>query len=68
MASLLISMVVVGFWSALALAGFTFWIWMLIDCLKKDFKDSNERIIWVVVIVLCNLVGAIIYFFVGRKK
>jgi hypothetical protein len=46
---------------------FAFWLWMLIDCLGKEFK-GNEKIVWVLVIVLLNWIGALIYFIVGRDK
>lgn len=68
----------VGF---LALAGilflFVFWLWMLIDCLRRDFKNDVEKIVWVLVLVFLHLLGAIIYYFVvkisnktakGKKK
>ncbi len=44
---------------------FAFWVWMLVDCLKKSSKD---KLIWVLLIVFLNLLGAILYFFIERKK
>ena len=45
---------------------FVFWIWMLIDCLKRDFKKDVEKIVWVLVIIFLQLLGAIIYYFVVK--
>ena len=53
-----------------------FWIWMLIDCLKRGFKNDNDKIVWVLVIVFLSALGAAIYYFVvkindkksGKKK
>ena len=45
---------------------FVFWIWMLIDAIKNPRLDSNQRIIWVLVIVFLNWIGALIYYFAGR--
>ncbi len=42
---------------------FIFWIWMIIDCAKRDFKKDNEKVVWIIVIVLLNAVGATIYYF-----
>ena len=53
---------------ALGLAALGFWIWMIVDCLKKDFKNKNEKVIWALVIIIFNVIGAIIYFFVARDK
>lgn len=56
---------------------FIFWIWMLVDCIKKDFKKDSEKIVWVLVIIFLHFLGATIYYFVvkagdkdskGKKK
>jgi hypothetical protein len=51
-----------------ALLVFIFWLWMLIDCIKNNRLDSTQKIIWVLVIVFLNGLGALIYFFAGRGK
>lgn len=43
-----------------------FWIWMLLDCIRHEPAEGNERMIWVVVISLLGWLGAMIYFFVRR--
>lgn len=52
----------------LVLALMGFWIWMIIDCATKDFPGDNDKVVWILVIVLGNWVGALIYFFVGRPR
>ena len=52
----------------LGLVGFAFWIWMLVDCLTKEPSEGNDKIIWVLVIVLLNWLGALIYLFVRRPQ
>jgi hypothetical protein len=47
---------------------FGFWIWMLVDCLKNRALRDTEKLIWVLVIVLLNWLGAVVYFFVARSK
>ena len=49
-----------------ALAATVFWIWVLLDCITNEPAEGSERIIWVLVIVLLHLLGALIYYF-GRK-
>ncbi|UMB61396.1 PLD nuclease N-terminal domain-containing protein [Lutibacter sp. A80] len=39
----------------------------LIEILKSDFKD-NDKIIWIVVVLFFNFIGAILYFVIGRKQ
>ena len=43
-----------------------FWICMLIDCLKRDFKKDIEKIAWVLVLIFLHILGAIIYYFVVK--
>ncbi|WP_462272745.1 PLDc N-terminal domain-containing protein [Methanohalophilus sp.] len=45
-----------------------FWIWMLIDCITKETDRSNERLIWIIVIVFTHLLGAILYFILRKNK
>lgn len=52
----------------IGIAGTLFWLWMLIDCATKEPSEGNDKLIWVIVIIFTNLLGAIIYFFVRRPK
>ena len=59
---LLLVAVVIG------LACFAFWLWMLIHAIKNKGLTDTEKIIWVLVILFVHVLGALIYFFVGRPK
>ncbi|MEK6855286.1 MAG: PLD nuclease N-terminal domain-containing protein [Nanoarchaeota archaeon] len=48
---------------ALALLITAFWIWMIIDCAKRNFRNDSEKIVWILVIVLATWIGALIYYF-----
>ncbi len=52
----------------LGLLGTVFWIWMLVDAARNRGLDQNERLVWIVVVAVLHLLGAIIYFFAGRPK
>lgn len=43
------------------------WLWALIDCVKREFK-SNDKLIWVLIIILLPLIGALLYLIIGRKQ
>lgn len=43
-----------------------FWIWMIVDCAKRKFKNDIEKIVWIVVIVLAHWIGAFVYFIIVR--
>ncbi|QDT94327.1 PLDc N-terminal domain-containing protein [Gimesia algae] len=53
---------------ALSLLLFVLWIWMLIDCVKYEPSTGNDKIIWVLVIVLLNGIGALLYYFIRRPE
>lgn len=50
------------------IAGLIFWVVMLIDLIKRTFKNENEKLVWVIVIVVAGWVGALIYYFMIVKK
>ena len=52
----------------LSLVAVVFWVWALIDAIKNPRLNDNERLIWIIVIVLTNWIGALIYLIVGKKK
>ncbi len=56
---------------ALVIFLFVFWILMIIDCAKRNFKNENEKVVWIIVIALLGAIGAAIYYFavkVNDKK
>ena len=64
-------LLIVLLWLAIIVIGilaFIFWILMLIDCAKRNFKKDNDKIIWVLIIIFTGIIGAIIYYFVIKKR
>ena len=43
-----------------------FWLWMLIDAILNPRLRGTEKLIWVLVVLFLHVLGALIYFFVGR--
>ena len=35
-----------------------FWLWMLIDCAKKEPDEGNHKVVWTLIIVFTHLIGA----------
>ena len=54
--------------AALSLAGFAFWLWMLINAITNKGLSDGERIVWVLVIIFLPFIGSVIYFIIGRAK
>jgi len=44
-----------------------FWIWMIVDCATRKFRNDIEKIVWLLVIVFARWVGALVYFIVVRS-
>ncbi|MFH1425696.1 MAG: PLDc N-terminal domain-containing protein [archaeon] len=50
-----------------AILFFILWIFMIIDVAKRKFPNENDKIIWILVIILAGWIGAIIYYFVIKS-
>ena len=50
----------------LAIAASVFWLWMLFDALLNE-RDTNQKILWFLVIFFLHFVGAIVYFAVRKS-
>jgi len=53
---------------AIAIGGTVLWVWMLVDCVTKEPSEGNDKLIWLLVIVLTHLIGALIYLFARRPE
>lgn len=53
--------------AVLAIAGVVLWVWALVDAIRNPALDDTMRIVWVLVILFTNLLGAIIYLLIGRS-
>ncbi len=49
------------------LSGFVLWLIALVDILRNEFTGNN-KIVWLLTVVFVPLIGAIVYFFIGRKQ
>jgi nitrate reductase gamma subunit len=52
----------------LGVGGTILWIWMIVDCATKEKSEGNDKLIWILVIVLTHWIGALIYLLVRRPK
>jgi len=54
------------FWIILVLFATIFWFWMLIDCLSR--RRFEDKLTWVIVLLLLNIIGAILYYLLVKSK
>ncbi len=52
----------------IGLAGTILWIWALIDCVTNESSEGNDKLVWILIIALTHLIGAIIYLVVRRPQ
>ena len=45
----------------------SFWIWMLYDCFVHE-APLEKMILWLLVILFTNIVGALLYYFIRRPQ
>ena len=50
------------------IGGTVLWIWMIVDCATKEPSEGNDKLVWILVIVLTHWIGALIYLFARRPK
>ena len=52
----------------IGVGGLVLWIWTLLDCINNESDQGNEKVVWVIVIAVTQLIGALIYLIVRRPK
>ena len=50
---------------ALSIGTAIFWLWMLIDLIKRE---TTDKALWAVLMLFAGIIGSIIYFFSVYKK
>lgn len=52
----------------LGVGGTILWIWVIVDCATKEKSEGNDKLIWMLVILLTHWIGALIYLLARRPK
>ena len=64
----MLKLIFIPIWFSIVVGLLVLWIWTLIDCIKNEPTEGNERIVWVVVIAVTHWIGALIYLIVRRPQ
>lgn len=54
-------------WITLIIGGLVFWVMMLVDAAKREYPKSDDRVVWILVVAIAGVVGAIIYYFAVKR-
>jgi formate hydrogenlyase subunit 3/multisubunit Na+/H+ antiporter MnhD subunit len=63
--------IIVLFWlvaMGIGLLATVFWIWMIIEVATKEPENGNDKIVWILVVILAGVIGAAVYYFVRRPE
>lgn len=69
-AEIAIPIIMLAIWAMgmlLGLVGLIAWVWAVISAAKNPELSDESRIIWILVIVVTGIFGAIAYYLVGDK-
>jgi membrane protein DedA with SNARE-associated domain len=52
---------------ALSAIYFILMIYCIVDVIKSEFKDSNMKLIWIIIILFAQLIGTLVYLILGKS-
>lgn len=62
------SFAVLAFFVILGIISFIIWIWALIDVIRRQFTNPSDKTLWLIVVIILGVIGAIVYLIAGRSK
>jgi hypothetical protein len=45
-----------------------FWVFAIVDIVRRDFTDPNMKIVWLIVVIFSHWIGSILYYAIGRQQ
>jgi len=51
----------------IAILALIFWIFMIVDVAQRKFTNENDRLLWILIVVLVGIIGALIYYFMIKR-
>jgi len=45
-----------------------FWIYTLVDVVRSDFRDPKMKIIWVLIILIAQVLGPLLYWLLAKDQ
>lgn len=44
------------------------WIWLLVDCIKREEFKYGSKLMWVLLFLFTNMIGMILYYFLEKRS
>jgi len=57
-----------GVFVVVGIGGTILWIMAIIDCAKNEPSSSNDKVVWLLIILFLHAIGGAIYFLVRRPQ
>lgn len=54
---------IIFIWFAI-IAGIIFWLWSLINCAQRKFRNNYEKVVWILAIIFLPLLASLAYLLV----
>ena len=64
---ILFSLIWLIFFAAI-IGGIVFWIFMIVDVVEREFPKQEDKTMWILIVVLTGIIGAIVYYFMIKRK
>lgn len=61
-------LICICFLPLIGLFGTILWIWMIVDCATHEPSESQDKLMWILIIMLTHFIGACLYFFIRRPE
>lgn len=53
---------------SIALVCLAFWVFCIIEIVRSEFKSTNDKIIWLILVLWLPVLGSLLYIGIGRKN
>ena len=63
-----VELVVMAIVALFMLPAMAFWIWALVDCASKEPDTGNTKLVWILIIAITHVIGAILYLVIRRPE
>jgi len=60
------ALIAVPLFFLIGIGGVALWIWMIVDCATREPSEGNDKLVWILIIIFANVIGALIYLLVRR--
>lgn len=56
------------FWQLFGLIYLGFWIYALVDLVRSEFRNSHDKLIWLLLILFAPVIGTFLYLSMGKRS